>query len=221
MKKKRNLLTNAQVADMNAKPYCLTEGEAFGQFRLTGAQPIVMIGTNELRECKVILEIAGDRVLWFDHFEGRKRGFCLNARIRNEKGEIILEIIKNEWRIGVGLWDMETSGNGIFIRSRIGQFSLILRFIPPETIKIERAEILHKNTRIKITKEGWIIDAHNNSVQGHSITGSHTAMRFYSSGGLSLGCARPKTIDFLIKLLGTSSLISVANLASSKSPKKS
>lgn len=214
--KNHGLLSNDQVAVKNADPYCGQYGAPFGQFHLTGAQPIVMLGNNEFRECKVILEVAGERVLWFSRSEGRADGFCLNARIRNEQGEIVLEIIQNEWRIGADLWDVDTSGNGIVIRSRLRSFALILRFLPPETVKIERADILHKGTRVRITKDGRIVDANNNSFSGCAVTGCYTGIRFQGPGNIQLGCGRPKTLDFIIRLRMTSAITPVSSLAGSR-----
>lgn len=214
--KKHGLLTNAQVAAMNASPYCLKQGAAFGQFRLTGAQPIVMLGNNEFRRCKIILEIAGERVLWFNRPEYRDDGLCLNARIRNEKGEIVFEIIDNEWRIGDDLWDVDTSGNGILIRSRTCVFSLILRFKPPETIKIERADIQHRGTRVRITKGGCIIEGEDNRISRGMAVGCYTGIRIQRPGYIELGCKRPKSLVLFIKLRQTSAIVPVKVLGTSK-----
>lgn len=212
--KRHGLLTNHQVAEMNADPFCLKHGAAFGQFRLTSEQPIVKLGSSEFRACRVILEVAGEKVLWFSRPSQTEEGFCLNARIRNEEGDIVLEIIKNEWRIGDRLWDVDTSSNGIVIRSRANFFSLILRFIPPQTIRIERADIQHHGTRIRITKDGSIVDTNNNTFGAISVTNCHTGIRFKGPGNIQIGCSRPRSLDVVLKLWLTSALVPVSTLGS-------
>lgn len=215
--KRHGLLSNSQVAALNADPFCLKNGNAFGRFRLTSANPVVMLGTSEFRECKVILEVGGERVLWFTKPDDPNEGIHLNARFRDEFGEIIFEIKRNEWTIGDELWDVSTSGNGVVIRSRKRNYSLILRFLPPETLIIERANIGHRGTRVEIRKDGGIVGDRQNSVSRCSVTNCHTGIRFMAPGNIRLGCGRPKSLDFLIRLGQTTSLTQVASLSSRRS----
>jgi hypothetical protein len=212
--KKHNLLSNSQVAALNADPFCLKKGNAFGRFRLTSTSPVVRLGTSEFRECKVILEVAGERVLWFTRPDDPAEGIHLNARFRDEFGKIIFEIRKNEWTIGDEPWDISTSGNGVVIRSRERNYSLILRFLPPETLVIERAKISHRGTTVEIRKDGSVVDAFRNSFSGCSATNCHTGIRFEAPGNIGFGCGRPSSLDFLIRLGLTTALTQVANLSS-------
>lgn len=211
--KKHGLLTNDQVAKMDKNPYCKRNGSAFGAFRLTGDQPVVLLGSSEFHRCKIILEVAGEKVIWFTKPRDTKDGLLLNARIRDENGKVILEIRENEWTIGDGLWDINTSGNGIVIRSRARNFSLILRFFPPETVKIERANIVHKGVSVKIDKDGKIIDAWNNTFMGCTASNCYTGIRFQAPGSVSFGCGRPKNIDTIIRLNLSTALVPVRALA--------
>lgn len=214
--KNHGLLSNEQVAKMNANPFCLTNGNAFGKFRLTGNNPVVLLGTSEFHQCKVILEVAGEKVLWFTKPDDPAEGFHLNARFRDESGTVIFEIKQNEWIIGDKLWDVSTSGNGIVVRSRKRKYSLILRFLPPETIKIERAKINHRGTTVEITKDGRIIDAFMNCFSGCSATNRHTGIRFLAPGNIDFGCERPRSLDLIIRLNITTALVQVANLSRTK-----
>ena len=215
--KNHGLLSNSQVAEMNADPYCAKNGNAFGKFRLTGNNPVVLLGTSEFRQCKVILEVAGERVLWFTKPDDPSEDFHLNARFRDETGAVVFEISKNEWIVGDELWDVSTSGNGIVIRSRARNYSLILRFLPPETIKIERAKISHKGATVEITKDGSIVDAFMNRFSGCSATNCYTGIKFKATGNISFGCVRDNSIDFIVRLRLTTALVPVANLSKVKS----
>lgn len=211
--KNHGLLSNSQVATMNADPYCKKNGSAFGKFRLTGNNPVVLLGTSEFRQCRVILEVAGEKVLWFTKPDDPAEGFHLNARIRDDTGTVVFEIKKNEWIVGDELWDVSTSGNGIVIRSRARKYSLILRFLPPETIKIERAKISHNGTTVEITKDGRIVDAYMNQISGCSATNCYTGIKFKAPGNISFGCGRDNSIDFIVRLRLTTTLVPVANLS--------
>tara|TARA_R110002050_G_scaffold8446_2_gene31340 strand:+ start:762 stop:1616 length:855 start_codon:yes stop_codon:yes gene_type:complete len=212
--KKHGLLTNAQVAKMDADPYCMRNENAFGAFRLTGDQPIVLLGNSEFRQCKIILEVAGEKVIWFTKPRQADEGFYLNARIRDETGKVILEIRENEWIIGDDLWDVNTSGNGIVIRSRARNHSLILRFLPPETVKIERVSIAHKGVSVRIEKDGRIIDANNNTFSNCAASNCHTGIRFRAAGSIAFGCGRPRSLNTWIRLRLSSALVPVKTLAS-------
>lgn len=211
--KKHGLLTNAQVAKMDANPYCRRHENAFGLFRLTGDQPIVLLGSSEFRQCKIILEVAGEKVVWFTKPRQADEGLYFNARIRDEGGKVILEIRENEWIIGDNLWDVNTSGNGIVIRSRARNYSLILRFLPPETVKIERANIAHKGVSVRIEKDGRIIDANNNTFSNCAASNCYTGIRFQAPGNIAFGCGRPRSLNTWIRLRLSSALVPVRALA--------
>lgn len=215
-KKNRRLLTNDQVARMNAKPYCLQNGTAFERFHLSGDQPIVLLGTTEFRDCKVILEVAGERVIWFTKPEAEEEGLQLNARIRDETGKIVFEVLKNEWKVGDGVWDMDTSGNGIVIRSRPRKFELILRFLPPETIKVERLRLRNKTTTVRIEKDGSIVDENKNRFVGCAAANCHTGIRFNAPGNIEFGCARPNWMDTWVRLRNTTAIVPVGRLGSKR-----
>lgn len=215
--KKHSLLTNYQVAEMNAEPFCLKNGSAFGSFRLTGDQPIVLLGTTEFRNCKVILEVAGERVIWFTKPEAEGEGLQLNARIRDETGNIVFEVLKNEWTVGDGVWDMDTSGNGIVIRSKPRQFELVLRFLPPETIKVERLRLRNKGTTVRIEKDGSIVDENENRFAGNAASNYYTGIRFRAAGNIEFGCGRPRWLDLWIRLRNTTAIIPVGTLGSNRS----
>ena len=211
--KKHGLLTNAQVAIMDADPYCRRNGSAFGAFRLTGDQPIVLLGNSEFRQCKIILEVAGEKVIWFTKPRQADEGFYLNARIRDESGKVILEIRENEWIIGDELWDVNTSGNGIVIRSRSRNYSLILRFLPPETVKMERLSFVHKGVSIRIEKDGRIITAQNGTFSNCAASNCYTGISFRASGHVEFGCGRPRSLNTWIRLNLSSALVPVKALA--------
>lgn len=210
--KKHGLLTNSQVAEMNADPYCKRHENAFGVFRLTGDQPIVLLGSSEFRQCKIILEVAGEKVIWFTKHPELDKGFFLNARIRDDDGRVILDIRENEWIVGDDLWDIKTSGNGIVVRSYARNYSLILRFLPPETVKIERANIVHKGVRVRIEKDGRIIDANNNTFSSCSASNCYTGIRFRAPGSIAFGCGRPRGLDTWLRLHMSSALVPVLSV---------
>jgi hypothetical protein len=214
--KKHGLLTNGQVEKMNAEPYCLQNGSAFGSFRLTGDQPIVLLGTTEFRNCKVILEVAGERVIWFTKPETEKEGLQLNARIRDDAGNVVFEVLKNEWTVGGDVWDMDTSGNGIVVRSRPRQFELILRFLPPETIKVERLRLRNKRTTVRIEKDGSIVDEYENRFVGCAATNCYTGIRFKAPGNIQFGCGRPSWMDFWVRLWITTAIVPAGTLGSKR-----
>jgi len=214
--KKHGLLTNDQVAKMNARPYCLRNGSAFGSFRLTGDQPIVLLGTTEFRNCKVILEVAGERVIWFTKPETENEGLQLNARIRDDAGNVVFEVLKNEWTVGDDVWDMDTSGNGIVVRSRPRQFELILRFLPPETIKVERLRLRNKTTTVRIEKDGSIVDEYENRFVECAAMNCYTGIRFKAPGNIQFGCGRPKWMDFWSRLWITTAIVPASTLGSKR-----
>ncbi|MFN3825567.1 MAG: hypothetical protein ACK4RN_16485 [Pseudorhodobacter sp.] len=193
--KKHGLLTNAQIAMHNNDPYCKKHGAAFGNFHLTGNQPIVFVGAGELRHCTIFLEVASENVIWFTKSDDPEEGFQVNIRVRDELGGVIFEVVENEWTLGAERWAVDTSSNAITIRSEPRSYALILRFSPPETVIVERVSIIHRGIFFRVGESGEIIGNHGIRISAGSAMFCHTGIRFSSDGRISFGCGPPRRAD--------------------------
>jgi len=79
----------------------------------------------------------GVEVLGLRRSEGR---LVLNAEIRNADNRTILSVRESELMLSTQEWDVTFVGTTITIRNAPGAILLRLRFVPPESVYVERAE---------------------------------------------------------------------------------
>jgi hypothetical protein len=147
-------LSGSDVASYNDDPYPLRSGGANFPM-LFRHPPQIILGKTHL-VCEIALEILGEPIIWFSMVEGEPPTLGLNARIRNEAGDIVFEIIENEWRIGLSEWDVETTAGSISIRSAPRKISLIMTLHPPDAIEFSRMTMLHRGYDFSIGVDGKI-----------------------------------------------------------------
>ena len=186
--KNHGLLSNSQIAEYDSRPYCKKAGAAFGEFHLTGGQPVVRLGNSKFEFCDVIIQIAGEDTIWIVGSDEPGEGLKVSARIRDRNGNLILEIFENEWRVGADIWDINTSGNKLQIQSKSRQYDVVLSFNPPDTLVLERAHMSHRGVEIKIDSSGRIVSGEF-EVNACSVVFCRVGIKFYIDGRIAIGCS--------------------------------
>ncbi len=152
----RGLLSKASVRAAMAEPKALAKGFSFGPFDLGTGHPTVIAGGLTAIRTQSILRVYGDSILTVAAPEQSHGPFRISALLRDASGEVVMEIVENEWRTPTTNWDTQVVGQTITIRRAPGDIALVLRAEPPEAIRIERLRMLHRGTTIICDdKEGF------------------------------------------------------------------
>ena len=133
----RGMLSKDTVKAASKNPKALEKGFAAEFFDVGTSHPIVNIGVLSAVDCKYILTVNSEPVLWITQSEKSPESFCINADFRNNNGITVLKIVDNEWRVRTGNWDAEVIGNRLTIRNGPRDIALRMRSDPPTGISIE------------------------------------------------------------------------------------
>lgn len=146
--KNKNILPNSLVIHHNKNPFCLSKGFAKGPLHFSSIHPEIIIGNISCKNIGTILSVMGERVLYLTPPEAEGAPYLLNALIRNTDGEIILNIVNNEWLTPTDNWDVEAEGPKVSIRNAFRDIALVFRSEAPDKLVFERIHMSHKGFAI-------------------------------------------------------------------------
>lgn len=204
----RGILSKETIKQKSNNPKCLEQGFSFGPFDLGIIEPEIIFGTLITKGVKTLIRVLGDNILSVKPPEQEGLPFLINAKLADKEGNVVLEIVDNEWITTTRNWDVEVVGTNITIRKGHKDIVLSLRSEPPRKLVIERLQMSHKgvnitaneNKNIEVTtRNGQHLEATatkiNNSQVGIDIT--NTGISVGVGGGsvsidsLSFGSMQP------------------------------
>jgi hypothetical protein len=144
---KNGWMTSAAIEKANEKPFALKQGFSRFDHRLGDTDPTIKLGRNTFRRVETLIQIFGEKVIWILAPEETGAPFRLNAQLRNDSGELILNIVNNEWRASTINWDVVATYNSLCLRSAKRAISLEVSF-DGSNIVFERIEMKHRSIAI-------------------------------------------------------------------------
>ena len=144
-RRKGHFLSKQTIAAAAANPKCRQQGFSSEVFDIGAEHPEITIGSLTFTDVEVLLRINGESILSIKKPEEAHAPFRLNALLKDISGNVVLEIMDNEWRTPTSNWDTEVVGSRIIVRSAIRSISLVVRSEPPSRIVIERINLIHRN----------------------------------------------------------------------------
>ena len=170
--KTRGLLSLELIIKHNKSPKACEQGFSRGPFDIGNEHPIIVLGGVTFERNQILLRVYGDEILSIQPPFEMGQPFLLSAFLTNDKNEVILEVVNNEWKTSTDNWDCTVIGNVITIRSRLNNIELVLRSTQPHSIIIERLKMQHRGIfiacegeRLKIDTGKGIINAINVTIQ--------------------------------------------------------
>jgi hypothetical protein len=146
-------LSIERVVSANQHPEAVRRGYANDTIDFSATNPSVELGSMEFQNVEVLLQIIDEPILSIMPSENEGEPFQLSAKLRNIKGEVILDIEKNEWKSPAANWDCRSEGNRITIRSAPRKIDLVLQQEPPNLILVERLRMTHRGYIIEANKD--------------------------------------------------------------------
>jgi hypothetical protein len=191
-KRTRGVLSKETVREAVRNPRAKQLGFSFEAFDIGRQHPDLVVGPVIGRKVKTFLRIHEDDVLEVLPSEVDGGPFRINAAIADRSGRLIFKIVENEWRTPSDNWDVETVGQRIIVRQRIGDISLVVRTDPPNRLTFERINLAHRGTRIFTGGKDdlFVITNRGNVMRTHGVEAenSEVLIDVGKNGELSVGC---------------------------------
>lgn len=102
----------------------------------TGTAELLIGGLNYSPALRSVLRYNNHDIIRVNPSNGNEPG-SVSALFLDDKGNISLRLIENEWVGNTESWDIETVGSRLAIKSKHSKISLLLRLDPPGRIVIE------------------------------------------------------------------------------------
>jgi hypothetical protein len=118
----KGLIEKSEVIGAMQLPKALQSGFSHDSEFATLRRPVqVFLGQVEFTDPEILLVLGEESLIWFTEEDGR---LFFSGKFFDKNGNLILEIIKNEWRHSAGNWDVEQQGKKLTIRERAGIISI-------------------------------------------------------------------------------------------------
>lgn len=100
------------------------------------------------------LIVDGNPIIGFNMYNGR---LSLNANLYDSNNNLILKIVDNILEFSLDSWDITFIKNKLSIRQGKGDIQLIISFIAPNTVRIDRAKLSYNNVRVSVENDKVIL----------------------------------------------------------------
>jgi hypothetical protein len=141
----------AEIASRNAAPFCKVNGYT---------QDFLFISNDEVRfqtrsllsKRKMVVMYDEEMLIGFGPPEQAGGPLRLFARVTDNEGNEILQIVDNEWHEGIELFDVDTSFGVLLIRKNFGD--IVLRMANRDgQIELDRLNLAYKGFKVSIENE--------------------------------------------------------------------
>lgn len=173
-KKTRGWLSVETVRRAVKQPKSRSSGYSSTHLDIGNRVPDVQIGTLYCKNVSTILRIFGEDVFSITAPEEPGAPFRINAKIRNESGDLILDIKDNELQINEKNWDVELIGRKLLMKDSAMKKVLQLRINPPDNVIFDLLNMRWKDV---------IVSADSSSDISVSLGGGRTN---FKAGGMSI-----------------------------------
>ncbi len=134
------ILALSDVQEARIAPKCLERGfSSFDLNKITGKSGFdLQVGNTRFLNLERIIDIDGESILALRTSNLSKAPPLLYAKFYDRSGNVIGEIIKNEWLGNPDTFDISMVKNRIEVRSDKGMIDLRLLFLPSRVVVIEK-----------------------------------------------------------------------------------
>ena len=158
----RGYWSKDKVLDAMNAPKNRQRGYAAGELDIRPEDFIVDIGSCRWINTRTILSTGKERLLFIDQPEAPGAPFRLYGRFYDTNGQILLDIVDNEYQSYVGDWDIKTEGGRdpeILITMPDGETGLTLRTYPSENrIEFTNLNMLCGSYRIRTENDVLVLE---------------------------------------------------------------
>jgi hypothetical protein len=151
------------IVEANQNPFNFRRGHASYHHNFGSDNPVIHVGESQFRNVRVLVRILGENVLWIEEPEEGSTTYRLNACLRDVNGDIILNIVNNDWMASTKNWDVSATFNSLRIMSAERDVALVARFKAP-AIHFDRIDMIHRGTRITCGSDSTFRVSRNSTV---------------------------------------------------------
>jgi len=178
-------LGTAGIEKANALPFCKRVGVAKDDFLFQSSVVDFQIGSATFKRHAIIV-YDNEPLIGFREPEDANAPLRLSARLLDDNEEQLIEIVDNEWSVGVDFFDVETTGNSLTIRRK--ERDIVLRLILEEgKVILERMKMGYKGFRVSVEKNGlFVVRNPKGGTMKLVCPNIYSTLRLSSQGGAGL-----------------------------------
>jgi len=198
--KTRGLWSKEKIIRAMNAPYCKQSGHSNFQMDIDSSKDFTInVCGNVFVKTKKIIEIDDKNILSIEPPENYNYPVPrISASFFDSDCNEIAWISDNEWFGSSDAFDIETSGSEITIRKKVGQLSLVLKFLPPNDILIEKINMSYNNNKIIGTKNDFKVITSKSEVNVPAGESTPNTVPFWLSiKGYMIYVGRTNIINFI------------------------
>jgi|SRR5690606_28318074 len=144
-KKTTGFLAAQTVKDAMESPKCLRDGFAWEEFEFGSGNITIRFAGQEIAYTPWPFVIRDTPILVIEPPESIGGPFRLSAVFNDELGKPSLTIIRNEYKVFSGNWDVEARGGTVIVRHQKRHIGLKLKMEPPNRFVVQKIMALYGN----------------------------------------------------------------------------
>jgi hypothetical protein len=145
-------ITDETIREWNARPVCRKQGYA-GNLIQSIVRPLSVRLGRCLLDSRTMIMDEDVTLVGLSPAEEAGTPLRLDARLWGDDGSEVLSIVRNEWRVGVGHYDVTVSGNRVEVRRMPRSTILAMKLVSDQEVHVEHLMMRHKGFDIVCTDD--------------------------------------------------------------------
>ncbi|WNY81920.1 HNH endonuclease [Cronobacter dublinensis] len=141
----KRIYSKEKVKKAMREPAARIQGKISDKLDFSEGEPLIKFGGETFVNCKIPVMFQGEPLLQIEIEDGET---LMSGRFYDSKGNLSLEIIKNEWVCDNRCWDVTVIGPTISVIEKKAGPRLVLTVAPPKVFIIKRFDMLIRGVRL-------------------------------------------------------------------------
>jgi hypothetical protein len=168
----------AEIAKWNAAPFCKTNGYT-QDFLFTAMDEVRLQIRSLIFKRKMLVMYDEEMLIGFAPPEQEGGPLRLFARVTDDEGNDILQILDNEWCAGIEAFDVDTSYGVLLIRKNFGD--IVLRMVNRDgQMALDRLNLAYKGFNVSIENEKLVLTNPKGATSQLTCPDLHSTLRISS-----------------------------------------
>ncbi|ELY2820324.1 hypothetical protein SMC58_004277, partial [Cronobacter dublinensis] len=141
----KRIYSKEKIKKAMRDPAARIQGKISDKLDFSEGEPLIKFGGETFVNCKIPVMFQGEPLLQIEIEDGET---LISGRFYDSKGNLSLEIIKNEWVCDNRCWDVRVIGPTISVIEKKAGPRLVLAVDPPKAFIVKRFDMLIRGVRL-------------------------------------------------------------------------
>lgn len=181
----KGIVGTEQIEDFDSAPMCKRVGFTRDFLFASRDKVHFQIGSATFRR-RAIIAYDNELLVGFAPPVSENGPLRLFARFEDDKGAPLLEIVDNVWSVGIHHFDVETFGNALVVRRRLGEITLKMLLNAGGEIVLERLQMGYRGFRVTVETGHFIVRNPNGGQLTLICPNIDSTLRLFSNGSAAV-----------------------------------